>query len=477
MASQMVLRCGKTGLLFFDQDAAKDHAEAHGGGEYAQFEEVSLDSKIWWCVETGRHADTPEKMNQIKSRDRDSITWEEKDIAFLMEQQKKKAAAAERKNKFFDSVDQKKLQVLTEVKKHGRVRSAKALHFTRETNTVEAAEAWLTEHAEDAGLDKLDDAWLEENASGIADVVMADEDVVMEQGPDTRQKGDPNPDEVKEFVNKEVLATLMEMGFTEVPAEKALFLRENNLEHAIAWLGEQNQEDPEYELPMKPKPKVVAKPKISKEEAAEKAMELQKRLRQKKAEEEKLSEKEKERMRVESTKMMVEAQERLKEEERKRAFEQMRIEKEAHEKQRAELKEQLRLDYINRFGCEPPPEEEEKEKAIKEKPLREQLLHWLGKLKKTYKDTNKDGLKTCLTTLKIYGTNLKDNPAEPKFKTLKVDNKAFQARIAPFEGAIEVLECIGFENKGDVLEHQKGVPDGFLIGELIKFADIMLGQL
>merc|ERR1719326_2519673 len=150
----------------------------------------------------------------------------------------------------------------------------------------------------------------------------------------------------------------MEMGFTELRAEKALFKTDNaSLEHAMNWLAD-HAEDADIDLPL-PKPGIVApaKPKMSKEEAAEKAAELQRRLREKRAQEEKISEKEKERMRVESTKMMIEANERLKEEERKRAFEQLRIEKEAHERDRAALKEQLRLDYINRFGKEPPPEE------------------------------------------------------------------------------------------------------------------------
>merc|ERR1712187_338290 len=175
--------------------------------------------------------------------------------------------------------------------------------------------------------------------------------------------------------------------------------------------------------------------------------------------------------------MMNEASIKLKEEEARRAIEQRKREEEEHAAHKAELKEQLRRDYIERFGKEPPPEEEEKEKQIKDKPLREQLIHHLGKLKKQYKDTNPAGLKTCLETLKAYGKNLKDNPQEPKFKTLKVENKAFQARIAPFDGAMDVLDCIGFEDKGEVLVQRNQVPDGFLIGELIKFADIMIGQI
>merc|ERR1712110_765244 len=134
---------------------------------------------------------------------------------------------------------------------------------------------------------------------------------------------------------------------------------------------------------------------------------------------------EKERMRVEGVKMMQEANEKLEEEERKRAIAQLAREKEEHEAHKAKLKEQLRLDYIERFGCEPPAEEEEKEVKIKEKSSKDQMLYWLNQLKKNHKDTNRAGLKTCLETLKIYIKNLQDNPTEAKFKTLKLDNKAF----------------------------------------------------
>jgi len=472
----MVLRCGKTGRLFFNQEEATEHAEAFGAA-YANFEEVALDAKVWVCVETGRFADTEAKMNDLKRRDPDSKTWEEQDIRYLMDVQKKKEVIAKKKNRFYDSVNQQKLLALTEVKGHGRNRAAKALHFTKATGgTVEAAETWIAEHAADADIDTIDDEFVLAALGESGDVDMPDADVVMEE-PDTRQVGDPNPEEVKEKVNKELVQQLMEMGFSELRAEKALYERDNNLEHAVAWLGD-HSEDADIDLPIKPKPKVPEKPKMDKEEAEAKAEAMLKAHRQKKADEEKLNEKEKERMRVESTQKMAESQARLKEEERKRGFEQLRIEKEAHEKHRAQLKEQLRLDYIDRFGCEPPAEEEEQEKKMKDKPLREQLLFHLGKLKKNHKDTNPAGLKTCIQTLKIYGTNLKDNPQEPKFKTLKLDNKAFSTRVGPFPEALEILTVIGFENKGDGNLVQKNqVPDGFLLGELLKFSELMLGQI
>eukprot|EP00928_Gymnodinium_smaydae_P074521 TRINITY_DN57563_c0_g1_i1.p1 TRINITY_DN57563_c0_g1~~TRINITY_DN57563_c0_g1_i1.p1 ORF type:complete len:480 (-),score=161.07 TRINITY_DN57563_c0_g1_i1:158-1597(-) len=479
MAQKMILKCSKTRRLFFSAEEAQEHAEAFGAA-YANFEEVSMDSKVWVCVETQRPAYTEAEVARLKQRDPDSKTFEEKTVAYLLELQKKKEQMTRRKDAFFDSVDQKKLEALAMAKAHGRTRSAKALHFTRDKGTIEAAEAWLTEHAGDADIDKITDAFLDSVAGDIGslDVDMADANADVSMEPDDRKVGDPNPPEIKEKINKDLLAQVMDMGFSEVRAEKALYTTDNaGVDHAVNWLAEHG-EDADIDLPLrKPAPPPPVKPKMSKEEAEAKARELQAKLRAKKAEEERLSEKEKERMRVESTKMMVEASEKLKEEERKRAIEQLAREKEAHEKHRMQLKEQLRLDYIERFGCEPPPEEEEKEKSIKEKSKKDQVAFYLNKLKKTYKDSNPEGLKTCLSTLRIYIKNLQENPQELKFKKLKLENKAFQTRIQPFDGAIDLLDALGFEKKEDCLEQRTSVPDGWLCGNAIKFIDLILGQL
>merc|ERR1712045_575586 len=106
--------------------------------------------------------------------------------------------------------------------------------------------------------------------------------------------------------------------------------------------------------------------------------------------------------------------------------------------------------------------EEEKEKGIKEKSSKDQVAYYLSKLKKTYKDSDPQGLKTCLSTLRVYVKNLQDNPQDPKFKKLKLESKAFQTRIAPYDGAIDFLDVMGFENKGEFLEQRKSVPDGWL---------------
>merc|ERR1712050_285623 len=122
-------------------------------------------------------------------------------------------------------------------------------------------------------------------------------------------------------------------------------------------------------------------------------------------------------------------------------------------------------------------EEEEKEKEIKEKSSKDQVAFYLSKLKKKYKDSDPEGLKTCLSTLKIYIKNLADNPQDPKFKKLKLENKAFQSRIAPYDGAIDFLDVVGFEKKEDCLEQRKSIPDGWLCGNAIKFLDLMISQL
>lgn len=468
----MVLRCSKTGRLFFNTAEATEHAEAFGK-EYANFDEVGLDHKVWVAAETGRVCYTEADVAKMKVRDPDSKTWEEKTVAYLMELQKKKDAAFARKEKFFSSVDQRKLELMMSAKNLGKNRSAKALHFTRDKGTIEAAQAWLAENEALADLDKITDEFVEEALASLGDVVMMDASADVEMAVDDRKVGDPNPPEIKEKINQDLLMQVMEMGFSELRSEKALYKTDNvSLEHAVNWLAE-HAEDADIDLPLlKPAP---VKPKMSKEEAEAKALELQKRLREKRAAEEKEKEKEKEAQRKESTKMMAIAAEKAKEEDRKRAIEQQMREKDEHEKHRAELRERLRQDYIERFGCEPP--EEKDEEVVKEKTSKEQLAFHLNKLKKTYKDTNVEGLKTCLNTLKVYIKNLHENPLEAKFKKLKLENKAFQTRIVPFDGALDVLDVLGFEKKEDCLEQRKSTPDGFLCGQAIKFIDLMLGQI
>merc|ERR1712151_492464 len=90
----------------------------------------------------------------------------------------------------------------------------------------------------------------------------------------------------------------------------------------------------------------------------QKALQLQAKLREKRAEADKVAERERERARIKSGKMLRESDEKRCEEERLRSIERTKREKEEHRAERAELKEKLRMDYIERFGQEPPPEQD-----------------------------------------------------------------------------------------------------------------------
>ena len=92
---QMVLRCSKcvaqlafetcfyclsclskrTGRLFFNTADATEHAEAFGK-EYANFDEVGMDHKVWIAAETGRVCYSEADVQKMKVRDPESKTWE-----------------------------------------------------------------------------------------------------------------------------------------------------------------------------------------------------------------------------------------------------------------------------------------------------------------------------------------------------------------------------------------------------------------
>jgi len=113
----------------------------------------------------------------------------------------------------------------------------------------------------------------------------------------------------------------------------------------------------------------------------------------------------------------------------------------------AQLKEQLRLDYIERFGCEPPSEEQKEREDVGKKTTKDQVLYWIQQMKKAHKDDPR--LKTAYATLKIYAGNAQKDPTNPKFLQIKKENKAFQDRVAWCPEAIELLAVLGFKDNGD----------------------------
>ena len=75
-----MLRCEKTGKLFFTTKEAELHGEETG---FKDFSQVSLEEKIWICAETKKVCFNEQQMDIHKKRVPEAVTWEEKTVADL----------------------------------------------------------------------------------------------------------------------------------------------------------------------------------------------------------------------------------------------------------------------------------------------------------------------------------------------------------------------------------------------------------
>ncbi|PFH33777.1 PUB domain-containing protein [Besnoitia besnoiti] len=293
-----------------------------------------------------------------------------------------------------------------------------------------------------------------------------------------------NPAFVALHINTEVRDQLVDFGFSRLRAEKALFHVSQqpgaaSIEAAVEWL-EAHADDEDIDSPIteqeKPKEKVV----LTEEEAQRRAYELQRKLREDRLEREKKEAIEREKRRLAQTKAMLEQNAKLEEEQRKRQLAQLQKEKEDHKKERERQRQLLRQEYRERFGCEMPEEEDTTEEGaasrLKKMSGKEKVAYWCNVLMKKYRKDQKDGLRVCFTTLKTYCGNAKEHPLEEKYLSIRKENNAFKSRVLPFEGALELLDVCGFKDQGEFLVIE-GQPDGFVLGQALKFIDVLLDQL
>ena len=545
-APEMILKCDKTGKIFFTQAEATKHAEEIGAANFSQLEG---EAKIWIdAKEQKKIFYSEDEIARFKQRIREP-GFETKQITVLEWRQ----ISQERELKYMNDpkvvqyCKNKIINALVDVKGVGVVRAEKATWFTM-NKSLDAAEKWIAsvlagEAPNGVAAGDIDKPLkLEEGhcghpeggegtaASSSGDAQPMDVDA---EG-SSQERFDPEKDDAAATENgawllealkargrEAKVAELESMGFAKIRAEKALFFvsgdfgADQALEKAIEWLSEkQDSEEWKDELD---KPLTFdrtagssaaaaapAAPKMSKEEAERAALELQARIKKEREAREKQEAKDREKARIESEKLMRDAAEELKEEQVKRdRMERDRLKKE-HEAHKAQLKEQLRLDYIDRHGCEPPAEEEQKKEAIADKPAKQQVTYWVNTLKKQYAGANstpedKAKLKLCLNTIKKFAENAKNNPTEGKFHKIKKGNKAVQERIIETCGkphrdgldgpdatdgaAVMLIRAMGFKDEGPNSEDgqffaiQSSAADGWLLGEGIKFMDLVLGRL
>lgn len=200
-------------------------------------------------------------------------------------------------------------------------------------------------------------------------------------------------------------------------------------------------------------------------------------------EEEKVDNTEREKQRRFMGKEMAKTKEQLDIEQRKREAYLRKKEKEEFKKERARLRQELARDKAERAqhkgklksklgvgGYKPdgiqydvPGGDEQQEgddaadgadQQLKPKKVKADVARideYIAKVS-SYK-AGGDGGK-CLKILKIYISNVVDNPDEEKFKTIKTDNKAYKSKVKPFVGAKNLLLACGFspsEGGGEAL--------------------------
>jgi hypothetical protein len=455
---QMIVKCSKTGKILASEDEIKEHAEAFG---VSSFEEIKPDEvMIWLNKETGKYCFTRNEMDVFCRRTGGSSDdFMEVPVSEFLRWKSSRQLLSRNDIRVENFANPKFLAALTDIRGHSVLQAEKALWFTA-NESASKAEDWLREHAKDPDLNvplKLEDG------------------AVV---PDSRTPGEALSMEtvaLDECIDRVMLGELEEMGYSKTRAARALLKTDNSgVASAVEWISS-HETDPDIDDPL---PTEISRPKktpkLSKEEAQLAALELQKKLREERAVREAAEAREKERQRLANTKAMLEQQTIMEEQKRKREIaerERLRREEEAH---KAELAEKLRLDFIERFGYEPPASGTAGP-ATNVKP-KDRVLQLLGQIKRGF---DSESVKNCLGTLRLYLHNIETNSAEKKFHKIRRTNKVFQEKVAPVPLALDLLKICGFEEAedGEFLEIKTSVADGYLCGQAVKYIDVILNQL
>jgi len=301
---------------------------------------------------------------------------------------------------------------------------------------------------------------------------------------------DEDDEKIEPEVSKEMVEKLKELGFSHNRCVRVLFATQSDsVEQCVQWLAEHqdDQEMDEQLLVSKKKAAAAVKKKLSKEEARVAAEKLRLEVAEKKKKEEAELEKLREKERIRSGKELLEAKKKEEALQFKRNAELRRIEKQEEEKAREKIRLKLEEDKKERrrkLGLpeELTPEEIEREKKRNEEKARkakeeverkekqgvgvvrpvqlaENLRKNLVEVKKTHNDTDPAGVERCYKTLLAYLGNIaKHFECEPsdeayeKYRTLKVNGKAFSERVKAYGGDVFLKTCGFSEQKNDAGE-------------------------
>ena len=422
----MVLKCEKTGKLFFDTKSAELHGEETG---YSDFAQVSLEEKIWVCVETGKVCFNMQQMDLHKKRVPEAQTFDEKTIADLKADQDKKAAESSGGGEPMETEEE---AILRQAGKGGKGKAAAA----------------------------------------------------AAKGP--------------QMITKETVEQLVEMGFTELRAQKALVLTSNGgIEGAINWLTN-HLEDADIDDPISGEFEVKSAEEIgqaaaeklagvgsglSAEEKKAKLDELLAKARAKKEGTTVEEEKQKERARREGGKEMVKSRAELEEAQRKRDMEARKREKREFELERQRLRAKIEAEKEEKrangllVAAAPAPAKEAVEVSDENKPkgggagaaasskpksdreaAAEGAAAAAAGVKRSYDEDSlsveeamekltalREGVvKPAVEMMIKMVTNIQKGPAEEKYRKVRLSNPKIAEAIVYVPGARQFLRSIGW---------------------------------
>jgi hypothetical protein len=301
---------------------------------------------------------------------------------------------------------------------------------------------------------------------------------MSEQQPPSDEQ--PKQEEVKtetksilDFIKPEVAQQLQDMGFSKNVSEKACLFTNSNIEQAVEWIS-QHQQDPDFEEPAQIEVSANQQPKVqmSKEEAAIKAKELQEKMRRIHEEKQKEMDREHERLRIQNAKEMAKAREAEKERQARIFVEQKKRREKEDEEHRRQVLEELERDKAERLGKKYVPPEQKQKVYTKE----ENIQYFIKTIKTVYNPFRAaDTLKNCFKTLKILLSNILKNPNEDKFKTIKLSNPNIHERIGKISIALKLLEELGFVKNDEVMTVSNIDTD--LFNKTVGYLEAELSQL
>lgn len=240
---------------------------------------------------------------------------------------------------------------------------------------------------------------------------------------------------VEKIVKRELVEKIQILGYSLLISQKAVLLSGNKTyEDALKWIQD-HKEDKDFEEPIT----IEEPPKMSKDEARLKALELGMEIRKKALETEKKNKFEAEKLRMKMAKEMGDTRRKVKEQQTKLEMESYLREKKKVQDEKEKMLEKLERDKRERFG------DKVVKKVGKKKTDRQRFSEIYSKMYNIYRMGQIQFLMRCLKTMRIYLKNIIKDPKEMKFRKINASNKGFCSRIKECIGGTNLLEVFGFK--------------------------------